>query len=257
MKLLKKLKQHQFLLEELVKRDFTKKYKRTVLGVAWSILSPLLMLFVLKLIFTHFFGRDTPHFTVYLFCGNIIYTYFSDATKGGMSTIMENSGIFTKVNVPKYLFLLSKNVQAFVNFLIILGILFVFVALDGLAFTWKFFLLLYPICALVLFNVGIGMVLSALFVFFRDIKYLYDVALRLLLYTSAIFYSVDKYPVEVQKWFLCNPIYVFILYFRTIIIDGAIPSLLIHLLILAYTGLALGIGCWMYKKYNRRFLYHV
>ncbi|MDY5082458.1 MAG: hypothetical protein SPE93_01970 [Candidatus Limivicinus sp.] len=76
--MLQKLKQHQFLFEELVKRDFKKKYKRTVLGVAWSLLSPLLMLFVMKIVFTHFFGRSIEHYTIYLFCGNIIYTYITD-----------------------------------------------------------------------------------------------------------------------------------------------------------------------------------
>lgn len=257
MELFNKLKQHQFLFEELVKRDFNKKYKRTVLGVAWSVLAPLLTLFVMKMVFTQFFGRTTPHFTIYLFCGNLIYTYFSEATKGGMSTIMGNAGIFTKVNVPKYLFLLSKNVQSFINFLLILVVFFVFVALDGLAFTWKFFLLIYPVCGLVLFNIGIGMILSALYVFFRDIKYLYDVLMRLIMYMSAIFYNINKYPVDVQLLFLLNPIYVFITYFRTIVIDAAIPSMTIHLLILLYTSLALLIGCWMYKKYNRRFLYYV
>lgn len=257
MQLVNKLKQHQFLFEELVKRDFNKKYKRTVLGVAWSVLAPLLTLFVMKLVFTQFFGRTTPHFTIYLFCGNLIFTYFSEATKGGMSTIMGNAGIFTKVNVPKYLFLLSKNVQSFINFLLILVIFFVFVAFDGLAFTWKFLLLIYPICGLILFNIGVGMILSALYVFFRDIKYLYDVLIKLVMYMSAIFYDVNRYPVDVQCLFLLNPIYVFISYFRTIVIDAAIPSPVIHLLILLYTGLALGIGCWMYKKYNRRFLYYV
>ena len=257
MELIKKLKQHQFLFEELVKRDFNKKYKRTVLGVVWSVLGPLLTLFVMKLVFTQFFGRTTPHFTIYLFCGHLIFTYFSEATKGGMSTIMGNAGIFTKVNVPKYLFLLSKNVQSFINFLLILAVFFVFVAFDGLAFTWKFLLLLYPIVGLVLFNIGVGMILSALFVFFRDIKYLYDVLVRLVMYMSAIFYDVSRYPEEIQRLFLLNPVYVFIRYFRLVVIEAAIPSLAIHLLILFYTALVLGIGCWMYKKYNRRFLYYV
>lgn len=257
MKLIKQLKRHQFLLEELVKRDFNRKYKRAVLGVAWSVLAPLLTLLVMKVIFTQFFGRDTPHFTIYLFCGNIIFSYFSDATNGGMSSIMGNAPIFTKVNVPKYLFLLSRNVQAFVNFLLILVVFFVFVAIDGLPFTWKFLLLLYPICGLLLFNIGIGLILSTLFVFFRDIKYLYNVLLRLLMYLSAIFYNVSRFPAAAQNIFLLNPVYVFILYFRKIVIDSVIPSPTIHLLILLYTALAVGIGSWMYKKYHRSFLYYV
>lgn len=252
-----KLKQHRFLFEELVKRDFKKKYKRTVLGMAWSILSPLAQLLVMTLVFTQFFGHSTPHYMIYIFCGNVIFSFFNDATKGGMGTIMGNAGIFTKVNVPKYLFLLSRNIQALINFGLILIVFFVFVAVDGLPFTWKFFLLLYPIACLILFNIGIGMILSALFVFFRDIQYLYDVFTMLLMYMSAIFYNIDGYNETTQYLFLLNPVYVFIRYFRKIVIDSTIPSLWFHLLMLAYTLIALGIGCWMYKKYNTRFLYYV
>ena len=106
-----KLLRHQFLFEELVKRDFKKKYKRTVLGMAWSVLSPLLMLLVMRLVFTQFFGRGMEHYTTYLFCGNLVFSYFSESTGQGMTSLMGNAGIFTKVNVPKYLFLFSKNVQ--------------------------------------------------------------------------------------------------------------------------------------------------
>ncbi len=110
MEILQKLKQHQFLFEELVKRDFTKKYKRTILGVFWSVLSPLLMLIVQALVFTQFFGRNTPNYIIYLFCGNLVYSYFKESTTSGMSALMENASIFSKVNVPKYLFLFSTAV---------------------------------------------------------------------------------------------------------------------------------------------------
>ncbi len=255
--MLKKTKKYQFLFEELVKRDFKKKYKRTMLGMGWSLLSPLLTLLVMRLVFTQFFGRNTPHYTIYIFCGNVVWAYFSEATKSGMQALMENARIFTKVNVPKYLFLLSKNVQAFINFLLTLGILFVFVAFDSLAFTWKFVCLLYPICMLVLFNIGVGFILSALFVFFRDTQYLYDVFLRLLMYLSAIFYTIDKYSPMGQNLFLLNPVYLFIRYFRKIIIEATVPTVYFHLLMLADVVIVLGLGCWIYKKYNTKFLYYV
>ncbi len=252
-----KMLRHRFLFEELVKRDFKKKYKRTVLGMGWSLLSPLLMLLVMKLVFTHFFGRNTPHYTTYLFCGNLVFTYFSESTKSGMRALMDNSRIFSKVTVPKYLFLLSKNVQTFISFLLTLVIFFIFVAFDHLAFTWKFICLLYPICMLILFNIGVGMVLSALYIFFRDIEYLYDVFVRLLMYMSAIFYQIDSYGETARKLFLLNPVYLFIRYFRKIVIEATIPTVWFHLLMLADVVIALGLGCFMYKKYNTRFLYYV
>lgn len=256
-KIVQKALRYQFLFEELVKRDFKKKYKRTVLGMGWSLLSPLLLLLVMKIIFTQFFGRDTPHYTIYLFCGNLIFSYFSESTKSGMKSLMENSKVFSKVTVPKYLFLLSKNVQTFISFLLTLVIFFIFVAFDNLSFTWKFVCLLYPICCLILFNIGMGLILSAMYVFFRDIQYLYDVFVKLLSYLSAIFYTIDRYSPQARNLFLLNPIYLFIRYFRKIVIEATIPAPQFHLLMLADVVIALGLGSVMYKKYNTKFLYYV
>ena len=251
------MKKNQFLFEELVKRDFKKKYKRTVLGMAWSILSPLLMLLIMKLVFTQFFGRSTPHYTTYLFCGNLVFSFFSESTNQGMNSLIGNAGIFTKVNVPKYLFLMSKNVQCLINFGLNLCVFFVFCLFDHIHFTWKFVMLIYPICGLVLFNIGVGLILSALFVFFRDIQYLWSIFTQLLMYMSAVFYTIDRYSPKVQNLFLINPVYLFIRYFRKIVIEATIPSVGFHLLMAADVVLAVGIGALIYKKYNTRFLYYV
>lgn len=252
-----KLRKNRFLFEELVKRDFKKKYKRTVLGMAWSILSPLLMLLVMKLVFSQFFGRNMEHYTIYLFCGNLVFSYFNESTSQGMTSLVSNASIFTKVTVPKYMFLLSKNVQTLINFGLNLCVFWVFCILDNITFTWKILLLIYPIVCLVLFNIGVGLVLSALFVFFKDIQYLWSVFTLLLMYMSAIFYTVDSYSPLVQNAFLINPVYLFIRYFRKIVIEATIPSLWFHLLILFDVLVVLGVGCWMYKKYNTKFLYYV
>lgn len=253
----KKLAGYQFLFEELVKRDFKKKYKRTVLGMAWSMLSPLLTLLVMRMVFTQFFGNHVLHYTTYLFCGNLVFSYFNESTSQGMTSLTGNASIFTKVNVPKYLFLFSKNVQTLINFGLTLCVFFVFAIMDNITFTWKFIFLLYPICCLVLFNIGVGLILSALFVFFRDIQYLWSVFTMLLMYMSAIFYTIDNYSYTVQCLFLVNPVYLFIRYFRKIVIEATIPTIWFHLLALMDVVIVLAIGCWMYKKYNHRFLYYV
>ena len=255
--MLQKIRKHQFLFEELVKRDFKKKYKRTVLGMAWSLLSPLLTLLVMRLVFSQFFGQNMDHYTTYLFCGNLVFSYFNEATSQGMSSLMGNAGIFSKINVPKYLFLFSKNVQTLINFGLTLIVFFVFCVLDNIDFTWKIILLIYPVAMLVLFNIGVGLVLSALFMFFQDIQYLWSVFTQLLMYMSAIFYTIDGYSQTVQNVFLLNPVYLFIRYFRKIVIDATVPTLAFHLLMLVDVLIVLGLGCWMYKKYNHRFLYYV
>ncbi len=255
--MLQRYKKNQFLFEELVKRDFKTKYKRTVLGMAWSVLSPLLYLLVMWLVFSRFFGHSTPHYTTYLFCGNLVFSFFNESTSQGMTALIGNADIFTKINVPKYLFLFSKNVQCLINFGLTLCVFCVFCVFDHITFTWRFLLLLYPICCLELLNLGIGLILSALYVFFRDMQYLWSVFTQLLMYASAIFYSVDNFSPQMQRLFLVNPVYMIIKYFRVIVIDGSMPSPAYHLLMAAEAFLAFGIGCWMYKKYNHQFLYYL
>lgn len=256
-KLFQKFKRHQFMFEELVKRDFKQKYKRTVLGMGWSLLSPLLTLLIMRIVFTQFFGRSVEHYTTYLFAGNLIFSFFKESTKGGMVSLLENSPIFTKINVPKYIFLLTKNVSSIINFALTLVVFFLFAAIDGIHFSWRFFALIYPFACLILFNIGIGLILSALFVFFRDITYLYDLFTMLLMYTSAIFYTVDGYPMWMQNIFLCNPVYCVIKYVRLVVIDGSVPSLAFHSLLLFYAPLSLFVGGLIYKKKNHEFLYYV
>lgn len=251
------LKQNRFLFEELVKRDFTKKYKRTILGMLWSILGPLMTLGVMALVFSHFFGQNIPHYIIYMFCGNLIYSYFRESTTSGMTALIDNADIFSKINVPKYMFLLSKNVSVLINFGLNLVVLFLFCIFDGVTFSWKYIMLIYPIGCLVAFNLGIGLILSALFIMFRDVKYLYDVFTLLLMYVSAIFYSIDSYPLQIQYLFYLNPVYVYIRYFRKIIIENTIPQPSFHLLALGYAVVALIIGSVIYKKKNYKFLYYI
>ena len=247
------LQKHWFLFTQLTKRDFKLKYKGTVLGMFWSVLSPLLQLMVMRLVFTDFFGRNMPYYSTYLFSGLIVFNYYSESTHGSMSALSANKDIILKIKVPKYLFLLSRNVSSLLNFLIILFVYFIFVAIDGIPFHLRFFMLLYPIILLPLFCLGIGMVLSALQVFFKDTKYLYGIFIILLRYLSAIFYNINKFSSEIQRYFLINPVYAFIKYFRVVVIDGNLPSFGYHLLLLLYTIVALFIGIFVYKKYNRKF----
>ena len=228
--MLERYKKNQFLFEELVKRDFKKKYKRTILGMAWSVLAPLLQLMVMRLVFTQFFGRTMLHYTIYLFCGTLVFSCFSDSTSQGMTSLMSNAGIFTKVNVPKYLFLFSKNIQTLINFGLTLCVFVLFCMIDRITFTWRWVCLVYPVCLLVLFNVGVGLILSALFVFFRDIQYLWSIFTQLLMYLSAIFYTIDSFSARAQNYFLINPIYLFIRYFREIVLEATIPAFWLHLL---------------------------
>ena len=223
----------------------------------WSVVSPVLSSVVLWVVFLDLLGRDTPHFIIYLFCGNIVMSYYREATNNGMSSLLSNSSIITKINVPKYLFLLSKNISALINFGLTLIVFFLFCLLDHIHFTPKMFLLVYPSACLLILNIGVGMILSALYVFFRDISYLYSVFLMLLNYLSAIFYDINRFSESKQRLFLLNPVYVIIKYFRLIVIDGKIPSVSYHGLCLFYPVLFLLIGCIIYKEKNHEFIYYL
>ena len=116
---------------------------------------------------------------------------------------------------------------------------------------------LYPIITLMMFNIGVGLILSALFVIFKDVQYLYDIFTMLLMWLSAIFYDIGAFSETIQRIFLLNPVYTHILYVRLIVLHGAIPSWRIHLLCALYALIALAIGAFFYKKYNYRFLYYM
>lgn len=251
------IKQYHFLFEELVKRDFKKKYKRTILGMGWSILLPLLQLLVLSVIFRSFFGANTPHYTIYLFCGLFVYQFFAESTSTGMRALMDNAGIFSKINVPKYLFLLAKTTQVLLNFVLVLVVFLAFCLIDGIDFGWHFLILGYPIVTLLLFNLGVGFVLSALFVFFKDIDYLWAVALQLIMYGSAVFYRIDCLPDKLQMLFAFNPVYRHIAYIREVVIAGTIPGFVDHFMLFVIACISLAVGLSLYKRHNTEFLYYV
>ena len=256
MKLLNLYKQYQFVFTELVKRDFKKKYKRSFLGVLWSMLAPLFTLLVMNFVFSHFFGRTQEYYTIYLFSGWLIFQYYNEATNGAMNSLMANAGIFSKVKVPKYLFLFSRITSSSINFFLVLIVYFIFVIAYRLPITWKFLTLLFPIVCMFILILGVGLILSALFVFFRDVQYLYGVFSTALMYFTPIFYTVDIMGDKAMLFYL-NPLYLYVTYFRDVVIAGTIPSLAFHVYTLVYSLIFFAIGCWMYKKYNYKFLYYV
>lgn len=257
---IRRFQENWFLFEELVNRDFTKKYKGTILGMAWSVVAPLLNLYIMRMVFQNILARGRNHYTIYLLIGNIIMAYFKESTKAGMSSLVDNSRIITKINVPKYLFLFSKNVSALFNFGLTLIVLFFYIIIDNetppLHISVDYLFLLFPIVCLMIMNLGFGMILSALYVFFRDMKYLYDIFLTLLTYMSAIFWYIDAIDAKYQPLFKLNPVYDIITYCRTLIIDGRIPSTGDHVLCLGYALFFFITGSIIYKAFNRRFVYY-
>lgn len=224
----KNSKRHQyiFIIQELTGREIKRKYARSFLGILWSVLNPLLTMIVLALIFTHIFSRDIEKYPVFLICGQIIYALFSGVTNSSMGALVDNKNMLIKVKFPKMIFPLSRGFTALVNFfysLIALAIVMIFFRVIP-----SFYILLVPvdILFLFLFSVGVGYILSILYVFFADIKHLYSVFLTLLMYCSAIFYSVDRLSPMMQAVISVNPVYNYISIFRKCMIYSTMPTLL-------------------------------
>ena len=252
-----KIKQNQFLFEQLVKRDFKKKYKRTILGFLWSMLSPLLMLCVMSFIFTRFFGREIEYYVLYLLAGQIVFAFFSEATNSGMVALLNNASIFSKINVPKYLFVLSRSIASLINFIATLIIFFAFTFCYGIKPNMTMLLVIYPVVCLIIFNYGMGLLLSALYVFFRDMQYLYSLIAQIIMYGSAIFYTIDILSPKMQLIFYCNPLYIYITYIRETVIYSNVPDFTMTILAGLYAAISLSIGLIIYKKYNYKFIYFI
>ncbi len=251
-----KVKQNRFLFEELTKRDFKKKYKRAALGILWSVISPFLTFLIQFFVFGYIFKRLDSGFVVYLLTGTLMFSFFSNATTAGMFSMYSNGSILSKVKVPKALFVLSSNSAATFNFFLTLIVYFGFMLVCKVNFGLHLLLMIYPILCLIIFNIGMSYVLSALFVFFRDIQYLYQIFTMLLSYLSAIFYEVKAFPENLHFLFYINPLYQYISYMRELVIQSSVPSFTHHIVCLAFSFGMLGIGLLVHKKTEQKFVYY-
>ena len=207
--------QYRFLLSELVKKGIKLKYRRSYLGMIWSMLEPLLTMIVLTIVFGTLYGNTDRTFPVYILTGRLLYSFFSQSTKAALKSIRQNSAMIKKVYVPKYLYPLSSVLFNYVIFLISLIVLAMVSVILGVKPT--FYLLQAPIALILILimSYGCGMILATIGVFFRDMEYLWSVALMLVMYTCAIFYEADRLYARGYGWLLnVNPIYGVIRNFR-------------------------------------------
>ncbi|MDE6025515.1 MAG: ABC transporter permease [Lachnospiraceae bacterium] len=245
------------LLKELVKKGIKLKYRRSYLGIVWSLLEPLLQTVVLTIVFGTLYGREDKTFPVYILTARLLYGFFSTSTRSAVKSIRSNSGLIKKVYVPKYLYPLSVVLYDYVIFLISLIVLFFTSLVLGVHPT--IYLLQAPIALILIFllSYGVSMIMATIGVFFRDMEYLWSVALMLIMYTCAIFYYPEK--LLESKWaFLLkyNPLYCIIDIFRSSIFGRAIDkSYLIYAS--AFSIVTIFIGCIYFKKEQDKFILNI
>lgn len=245
------------LLWQLVKRDFITKYKRSVLGVLWSLLSPMLTMLVMTLVFSMLFRADIPNFPVYLLSGQVIFGFYSEATNAAMGAVIGGGPIIKKVYVPKYIFPVSKVLSSLVNFSFsFLAFLIVFVV-TGAPFHGTFFLLFIPVLYILIFSLGIGMLLSSMVVFFRDITYLYSVFMVALTYFTPLFYPVSILPGPVLQMIGFNPLYHFVEYFRSLTLYGVVPGVWENMVCLSFSLFSLLLGGMAFISKQDKYILHL
>ena len=245
------------LLIKLVLRDIKVKYKRSVLGFAWSILNPLLMMIVMSVVFSTIFRSDIKNFPMYLITGQVIFSFFSEATNSAMMSIIGNGGLIKKVYIPKYIFPLSKVMFSFSNMIFSLVAVVIVAIATKLPITPVILLFPLPLIYVFLFSLGIGLLLASYAVFFRDLLHLYGIILLIWTYLTPIFYPITILPPNIRLLLKFNPLYVFISNFREIVLYGNVPSLFSNLLCIAYAILALIIGTLAFRRTKDKFIFYI
>lgn len=251
------IQKYRFLIKQLVDRDFKAKYKRSILGILWSLLNPLLNMAVQYVVFSNMFKFDVPYFPVYLLCGNVVFSYFSESCGLALTSIVGNAGLITKVYVPKYIYPLTRIISSLINLLISLIPLFVASLFSGLIPTKAYLLLPFPFLCLVLFCLGLGMLLAAAMVFFRDIQFLWGVLTTIWMYLTPIFYPVSVLPEGIQAVVKMNPLYLYVTFVRSCVIDGISPEPMMYAQCVIISLVMLTIGAFVFKKSQDSFVLYL
>lgn len=249
-------KNYRFLLSELVKKDVKLKYRNSALGFVWTLLEPLLTMIVLTIVFGTILHKNTPHFSVYILTGRLLYSYFSAGTKQALKSIRRNAGMIRKVYVPKYMYPLAASLSGYVTFLLSLIVLVAVAAVQGIRPTRYLIGVIVPLATVFLMVTAIGFLLATLDVFFRDLEYIWNVATMLIMYMSAIFYeAADLIGSRYGFLLKYNPLYSVIANFRNAVYGRPLEAFYVfYPIAVSLVILAAGLA-FFYKKQDSFVLY--
>lgn len=250
-------KKYNFLLSQLVGRDFKTKYKRSVFGVLWSMLNPLLTMCVQYIVFSELFRWDIDNFAVYLLTGTVMFNFFTEATSQALTSVTGNASLITKVYVPLYVFPVSKVLSSCINLFFSTVALYAILFIQGIPLNVHHLLIPFGYACLIAFAIGMGLILSSMMVYFRDTQFLYGIVTVLWMYLTPLFYPIDIIPDRFMPIIKCNPMYHFIRYVRSLVLDNAMPTMGDHLICLALALAVLVTGCLVFKKAKKNFILNI
>lgn len=254
LRLVSAFQRYGYLMRQLVARDFKTKYKRSVLGILWSFLNPLLTMLVQYIVFSTLFKSDIPNFPLYLLSGIVCFNFFSEATTMGLQSIVGNAALITKVYVPKYIYPVSRVFSSTINLLLSLIPLLAVMLLTGTHVRRAILLLPFGLICLVAFCIGMSFILSAMMVFFRDTQFLWGVVSMLWMYVTPIFYPESIIPAQFMTLYKCNPLYHIIRFVRIVLMNGVSPEPKAYALCLIASFLPLAVGAVIFKKNQDKFI---
>ena len=214
------IRKYSFLIRQLVSRDFKSKYKRSVLGMLWSFLNPLLTMSIQYVVFSTIFQSTIPNLIIYLLTGIICFNFFSEATSMCLMSIIGNASLINKVYVPKYIYPFSRTISSGINLLLSLVPLLIMLLITRTPITPAILLLPFALLMLFLLSYGVGLLLATMMVFFRDTQFLWNIFSMLLMYMTPIFYPDNIIPDRFMSIYKLNPLYHVIRFMRSILIDG-------------------------------------
>ncbi|MBQ8311600.1 MAG: ABC transporter permease [Clostridia bacterium] len=248
---------YDFLLRQLVSREFNKKYKRSVLGVTWSFFNPLLTMLVQYIVFSKLFHSNVPNYPVYLLTGVVFMQFYTTAVSTGMNAITGNASLIKKVYMPKYIYPLSRIISSLINFLISLIPLLLVILITKTPIRPSMLLLVFDILCMLGFVAGMVMLMTTAMTFFQDTQFIWSVLSVMWTYLTPIFYPETIIPTKLLPIYHMNPMYQYIKFARTCIIDGISPEPISYLWCILTSAVVLLLGVLVFKKCQSKFVLHL
>ena len=244
--------QYRELIWNLTAADLKNRYQNTSLGFFWTLLSPLLLAGVLYVIFRHLFGAE-ENFAINLLVGIMAWRFFANGTSSSLYAIAGKPSLVTRVYIPRQILVLSNSLANLIGSLLEFTVLLpvIFILLGHLPVT----VLLFPLVHVIYFcfMYGAGLLLSALFVYFRDLNQIWEVLMTALFFCSPIVYPLSMVPAHLMPYYLLNPMTQFMLTYRDVMVAGTLPSLYTIVVVTGFVIAACLVGSFTFTRLQRRF----
>lgn len=241
------------LISNLVVSDLKTKYSSSILGFAWSMLNPLMMMIVLYAVFNNVFKSNQEHYAFYLLIGMTTWRFFANSTTMAMSSIVGKANLVTKIFIPREILTLSVVLSALVSSILEFTVLIIILIIFGVVISSK--ILIFPLLYILYLPIvyGVSLMLASLYVYFRDLNHIWEVLVQIGFFLSPIVYPMSIVPEEYKFYYMLNPITVIIDMYRNVLLYDTIPKVTDFGIVLIFGIFLLTSGSLLFKKLSRRF----